>query len=249
MPKLNQIIAIEKGAKTNAEKVATEVYHQLQVAKSLEGMVRTYKPNDAEDPEKLPDEVKLVQVKANEELVKVFDALTKHFDIAATKEMSNCTAKADIKVGTAVIAKDVPVGFLLFLEKQLVNIATQLKKAPVLDPAFSWKWDENKGCYVSDPVTQNKTRKVMRNHVKTEATKEHPAQVETYTEDIVVGHWSKTEFSGALPRDVVKELIVRAEALQEAVKLAREEANSIEAKPLNPGKAIFDYLSIPLGTR
>jgi hypothetical protein len=46
-------------------------------------------------------------------------------------------AKADIKVGDAVIARDVPVTYLIWLEKQLVEMATVVGKLPVLDNA-SW---------------------------------------------------------------------------------------------------------------
>jgi hypothetical protein len=35
--------------------------------------------------------------------------------------------------------------------------------------------------------------------VKAEATEKHPAQVEVYHEDVVVGQWKTVKFSGALP--------------------------------------------------
>jgi hypothetical protein len=243
--RLNQIIAIEKGAKTAAEKVSTEAYQLMQKRDLLEGMARRYTPLDAESTERLPDEVKLIQAKATDLLLSTFQSLTKHWDIAATKESSNCAAKADLKFGTTTI-KDVPVGFLLFLEKQLVNVATQLKKAPILDPAKEWHWDASKGCYVTDSITQGKTKKVLRNHVKAEATDKHPAQVETFAEDILIGNWSKVEFSGALPKTIVLALTARVEELMESVKKAREEANGMVVSDFAPAKTIFDYLRAPL---
>ena len=36
--------------------------------------------------------------------------------------------------------------------------------------------------------------------MKYEATEKHPAQVETYTEDIKVGEWTMVKFSGAIPQ-------------------------------------------------
>lgn len=48
MPKLNQIIAISAGKKSQTHKTITEVYQNLQKASLLEGISRTYKPKDDE---------------------------------------------------------------------------------------------------------------------------------------------------------------------------------------------------------
>jgi len=87
-----------------------------------------------------------------------------------------------------------------------------------------------------------KTKKIPRNHVKAEATEKHPAQVEVYYEDVVVGNWRTIKFSSALPAKRVNELLSRVEKLQEAVKFAREEANNLEVVEQKVGAKIFDYL-------
>jgi hypothetical protein len=113
---------------------------------------------------------------------------------------------------------------------------------PTLDPSESWSWNEQQGAYATDPVKTTRTKKVLRNHVKAEATDRHPAQVEVYTEDVVVGYWTTTKFSGAVPASEVAELLERVGKLAEAVKRAREEANSITVTDSNPGAAILGYL-------
>lgn len=87
-----------------------------------------------------------------------------------------------------------------------------------------------------------KTKKVPRNHVKAEATEHHPAQVEVYYEDVTVGNWRTIKFSGALPAKRVNELLARVERVQEVVKFAREEANSIEVEDVKTGEVILGYL-------
>jgi hypothetical protein len=87
-----------------------------------------------------------------------------------------------------------------------------------------------------------KTKKIPRNHVKAEATEKHPAQVEVYYEDVVVGTWRTIKFSGALPASRVNELLNRVEKLQEAVKFAREEANNLEVTEPKVGAKVFQYL-------
>jgi hypothetical protein len=87
-----------------------------------------------------------------------------------------------------------------------------------------------------------KTKKIPRNHVKAEATEKHPAQVEVYYEDVVVGTWRTIKFSGALPASRVNELLNRVEKLQEAVKFAREEANNTDVTEQKVGAKVFQYL-------
>jgi hypothetical protein len=241
MPKLNQIIAITAGKKSQAQKTITEAHQSLQKATLLEGIHRTYKPKD-DDGEHLPAEKKLVQLKVGDAIRTVAAALTDLFDIVATQDRANCQAKANIVVENTTVLKDVSVTTLLFLEKQLVDIHTFVEKLPTLDPGESWEYSPDVDHYVSEPYQTTKTKKVLKNHVKAEATKEHPAQVDTYTEDVVVGHWTTIKFSGAMPARMKNEVLDRVRKLQEAVKCAREEANSMEVQPVKIGAAVLQYV-------
>jgi hypothetical protein len=241
MPKLNQIIAITAGKKTQAHKTITEVYQGLQKAAMLDGISRSYRPRD-EDSEQLPPEKKLVQLKVRDAIHTFVDALTELFDIVATQDHANCQAKANVVVDKLTLLRDVPVTHLLFLEKQLVDIHTFVEKLPTLDPAEAWQYNSEVDCYASEPYQTTKTKKVLKNHVKAEATKEHPAQVETYTEDVVVGYWTTVKFSGALPAREKNEILQRVRKLQEAVKSAREEANALAVEPKKIGADVFKYI-------
>jgi hypothetical protein len=239
--KLNQIIAVEKGVKSKSFQDLTEAHHAVQKPTLLSGISRAYQPKD-EEGEQLPPESTKVQIKTEEILRDTASTLTRLLDVTATKDWANCQAKADVTVDGQVLLRDVPVTYLLFLEKQLTDLHTFMKKLPVLDAAESWTFDESADCYRTDAVRTIRTRKVPRNHVKAEATEHHPAQVEVYYEDIPVGYWSTTKFSGALPARRVHELTARVEKLQAAVKFAREEANGVEAAAQSVGDAIFGYL-------
>ena len=50
------------------------------------------------------------------------------------------------------------------------------------------------------------------------------------------------KFSGALPAKRVNEILDRVQALQTAVKFAREEANNAEVADQRVGAAVFGYL-------
>ncbi|HEY4384716.1 MAG TPA: hypothetical protein VGN34_09610, partial [Ktedonobacteraceae bacterium] len=150
--------------------------------------------------------------------------------------------KADVVVDGTTLLSQVPATYLLFLEKQLVDLHTFIKKLPVLDASELWTFDPSADCWATEPIQTTKTKKIPRNHVKAEATEKHPAQVEVYYEDVVVGNWRTIKFSGALPSQRVNELLNRIEKLQEAVKFAREEANGLETTEHKVGAKILGYL-------
>ncbi|WP_043614808.1 DUF7873 family protein [Nonomuraea candida] len=241
MTKLNQILAVEKGVKSDVQRKVTDAYHQIQKAPLLSGLSRTYQPIDDEG-EQLPPESTRVQVQVDEVLKGVGAALTRLFDVTATKDWANCEARASVKIDGVALIEDVPVTYLLFLEKQLADVHTLVSKLPTLDPAETWSRDEATDTWRTDPVKTTRTKKVPRNHVLAAATDKHPAQVQVYNEDVVVGYWTKVSFSGALPQRRVNELLARVEKLRDAVKYAREEANGTQIVERKVGEKVFAYL-------
>jgi len=239
--KLNQIIAVVSGKKTRTQKAITEVYKKLQKSALFEGIARNYTPLD-EEGETQPPEKKNVQYKSREAIAETRAALVDLFDVVATQDSGNCTAKADVIVDGTVVLSEVPVTYLLFLEKQLTDLHTFAQQIPVLDPSESWRWDENADCYATDPSLSNRTKKVPRSHVLYEATEKHPAQVEMYHEDITVGQWRTIKFSSALAAQEKNTIVQRIRRLQEAVKFAREEANAMEVTDIAIGNKVFDFV-------
>ena len=242
--KLNQIVAVEKGVKGKSNREFTEIYHTIQKAPLLSGIVRTYQPKD-EEGDHLPSESTLVQVKVENTLTYLADTLTRLFDVTLTKDATNCVAKADVTVDGQTILSDVPVTYLLFLEKQLTDLHTFAAKLPTLDPAETWEYNSATGTFATTPTLTTRTKKIPRNHVKAAATDKHPAQVEIYHEDVIVGTWTTIKFSGALPQDRVNDILARVEKLSTAVKFAREEANNTEVVDRKAGESIFGYLFAP----
>src|SRR5947209_20224941 len=130
--KLNQVIAIEKGTKSRSLQDLTEAHHNLQKTTLLAGISRTYRPKD-EEGEQFPPESTRVQIRAEDVIRSTSETLTKLFDVVATKDWANCSAKADVIINGNVLLSQVPATYLLFLEKQLVDLHTFIKKLPVLD--------------------------------------------------------------------------------------------------------------------
>ena len=241
MPKLNQIVAIEKGVKSRVYGEITEMHKLSQKPDLFSGFSKQYRKKD-EDGEDYPPEQKRVQILADEQLSNAARLLTELFDVTATKDWANCRAVADVEVDGKTLITGAPVPFLLFLEKQISDLHTLVDKMPTLDEADDWVKHDGAGFFKTAPITTHRTKKVQRPIVLYDATKEHPAQTQLITEDVVVGYWDTVKHSGALPGPRKKELLARIEKLSQAVKFAREKANAIDAEMVSVGKPIFDYL-------
>jgi len=110
MPKLNQIIALEKGVKSRSYASLTEAHQQLQKAALLTGISRTYRPKDDEG-ERYPPESTRVQLRSEEVLRSTATILTELFDVVATKDWANCSARADVVVDGKTLLEKVPVNY------------------------------------------------------------------------------------------------------------------------------------------
>lgn len=241
MPKLCQVTALLTGRKTAATKTLTEIYHRFQKPVLFQGLSKRFTPKD-EEGDTFPDETQNIQMKASECLAEIRQTLTGVLDLVGTQDRTNCVAKANVAVDGQVVLSNVPVTHLLYLEKQLTDLHTALGALPVLDPQEKWSWEDNSACFVSEPAKTNKTKKIPKTHVKYDATDHHPAQTEMYHEDVTIGTWTTIKFSAAIPAQERVQLLDRVSKLRDAVKVAREEANSIEAVQAYWGKHLFDYV-------
>lgn len=245
MAKLCQITALLTGKKTSIQKTLTEIYHKFQKPALFNGLTKRYYPLD-EEGETYPDEKQYYQQSVQECLDEMRESLTTLIDLVATQDNTNCIAKADVAVEDSIapitILKQVPVTHLLFLEKQLTDLYTAVSALPTLDPQEKWNFDPNNACFMSEPSETNKTKKVPRTHVKYEATEHHPAQTEMYHEDVVVGRWKTTKSSTAIPATDKMKFLNKINKLRDAVKIAREEANTVEVHQVKYGQAIFNYV-------
>lgn len=240
MPKLNQVLAIEKGVKDRTHALLTSAHHTKQPL--LDGLARTYVRVN-EDGAQFPPENQRVQVRLQEVLAETQRGLQDLFDVTAQRDYANCQAKADVVLDTGeVVLRDVPAVYLLWLEKRLVDLHTFVSALPTLSPGEEWTFDATQNCYRSDVLKTAKTAKVAKAFVKYEATKEHPAQVDVVHEDVLQGYWHTTKYSGALPATSVQAMRQRVEKLQAAVKFAREQANLQDAPKVKVGEVLLGYL-------
>lgn len=239
--KLNEVLAIEKGIKTRVNAEVTQAHRASQREDLMNGFHKTYQPKEEGD-ETYPPESKKVQFNYRG----VFATVTKHmselFNVTAQKDFANCLAKADVIVDDAVLIKDVPATYLLFLEKRMDDLRTLVDKMAELDSAETWHYDSNSLLHKTQPTQTHRTKKVQKPIVLYQATDKHPAQTQLITEDMTVGYWNTVKESGAIPRPEKQAILARIEKVANAVKSARERANSIETERRNFAGDIFGYI-------
>jgi hypothetical protein len=242
MAKLNQIIAVEKGIKSRIYSKIGELHKILQKPALFNGFDKSYQPKE-EGGTQLPPEKQKIQFTVKDILRTVEELSGEYFDIVARKDWTNGNAKANIEVDGVRILKDVPVTYLLFLEKQLSDIRAIAADLPVLASEENWLRDETADLYKTEVVKTHRTEKKQEPIVLYHATVEHAAQTQIITSDQLVGHWHLTKHSCAIPKGEREKYISRVDKLLIAVKQAREAANGIdETSSPHVGEAIFSYL-------
>lgn len=240
VPVLHQVIAAEKGQATSATSHITALLRILQKPSLFEGSVRDYTPKH-EDGDSFPQERVPVQYSAEKIVDEAFASLRDFYDLVAHREYANLVAKADVIVDGVVIIRNVPAGYLLFLEKRVLDIHTFISAAPVLDTSVSgWSLDESSGLWNSGVARTLKTKKFEKALVLYDATDKHPAQTKTTTEDVVVGTWEARRQSGAIPNTKKEAMLSRINKLINAIRDARARANLTEA---GDRPVIFDKIS------
>ena len=150
-----------------------------------------------------------------------------------------------IEIDGKKIAEKLPATFLLGLETKLNQLEEFIKTIPTLPATSEWKEDKTKGIGIysaTQPTITYRTRKELQHKILVPATKEHPAKVEKWTENINIGRFIKTTWSGLFPMGEKMEMIKRVRKLKLAVKEARQRANNTDVNGISVGKILTNYI-------
>lgn len=241
MAKLHELIAVEPSLRDDAMAALNKAKGTFNNPDVLQGQTRKYQPLD-EDGETFADERHLPHTEVTAVLSSIEYALGEWVDVSVQKEVTNTKTSAEVFLNGEPILPPLPAPALLNLESKLEGLKELISAIPTLDPAVIWHYDENQGCYASEPKTTYRTEKRVATHVEYEATKEHPAQVHTYTTDSRVGSWNTILYSGAIPFTMKETLTSNLKELIRAVKKARQRANDIEIEQVKVSESLFNAL-------
>lgn len=247
--KLHEILAVEGDREGIAKKIVHETTNVFNNKHNLFlGGTKTLKMDKAghESAEAAAQEVVEVVTTVDERLNYSRKAIVQWLDVVLTKEATNQTACADLVVDGTVLAENVPATFLLGLESKLKYIREMYQATPTLAPGTVWIPDTTagRGIYRAEhSEVRAKTAKVPQFKVLYEATKEHPAQIERWNEEVTVGRFISTPQSAMMPASRKSEILARLDSLIQATKQARMRANSVEAVESKIGDALFKYIN------
>lgn len=240
MGKLHELIAVEPSLKdvaTAAINAAKEIFGDVSL---FAGQARNYQPLD-EEGETFAPEQHLPKGNVSGLLEEIETEFGAYIDASVQKEVTNTKTEAVVILDGFELPA-LPATALLNLEDKLQRLKSLVNSIPTLDPSIVWQYDENQGFYASDVKTSYRSEKKLKTHVEYEATKEHPAQVQTFSVDERVGVWNTIHYSAAMPMTDKKEILRRLEELSRAVKKARQRANEAEVVNVKVSQEIFDYL-------
>jgi len=245
MGKLCEVLAVEGELDSTCKAVLEEATKTFKdKAAHFVGQTKTYEPFEEGTPG-LPEEHLAMVTTVNEKLAYVFEHLVKLIDAKAQKDATNQVAKADIVTDSGTLATGVPATTLLGLEATLRQVKALALEVPTLPPGIEWKKDPALGKDIYHrvhPAVTFKTRKTFRHKVLVEPTKEHPAQIEKWSEDENIGKFITDAWSGMLTPAEKSDMIGRIDTLARAVKEARQRANTTEVVKIKLAKSLMDYI-------
>lgn len=245
MGKLHEILAVEADREGLFRSLLAETAVVFSKKQNIfQGAIRELKFNEGEDGLDTTEHLK-IETTVGDKLEYLSKAVINYLDVVLQKDKANQAAVADIEIDGEVIATGLPAVNLLGLEAKLKKIREVYMSIPTLQVGVAWEKDENLGKGVfrnKHAEIKAKTAKRIRSAVLYEATKEHPAQIDKWNEDVPVGKITTQNFSGMLSSKAKSEILGRLDKLIQSVKQARMRANMVEVQDARIGAELVSFI-------
>lgn len=250
MAKLHEVLAVEGELEGTAKRILKETENTFEKKVShFSGGIKTYQAfaesdNDKALAETMAEHKEIVETVPSK-LEYMWGSVIDHLDVSFQKEKTNCVATGNIEVDGTVIVADVPVGYLLGLEKKIATWKQVLNKIPTLAPGVKWEKDEGQGADVYKRTIDEKTTKTKKKLVWQEVAApdgKNPAQVEKWNEDVPVGIYTTVVWQSMLTVADKSAMLNRLDKLGQAVKKARMRANQKDVVDASIGNALINYI-------
>lgn len=249
MTKLHEILAIEGDLAGTANKIIHEASNTFSKKPDhFLGEVAAITYFDDQSSHLNTTERKAIAESVTSKLEYVGGHVAKYYNAFYSKEASNQNAKADIVLPNGeTLATDVPATVLLGLETRLKEFRTMLETIPTLQPGLHWVDDpsaEFPGVYITEfPELRYVTKRSIQPIELAPATKEHKAQVDKIEIEEKIAKKEVTKQAGMYSPADKSERLERVDTLIQAVKKARQRANTVEAvSDAGFGQRIVDYI-------
>jgi hypothetical protein len=248
VPKLHEVLAVEGDLEGTFKAIVDETFVTFSKKPDhFKGHKKTLKMHEERraHEEEGAGEVKEIVTTVGKKLDYAKESAVRYFDALLQKQATNQNAKADLIVDGEILAEGLPAQFLLDLENKMKLVRAYYQHIPTHDPSVNWVPDETmpKGVFKAEsPVLSQKTEKSFKFKVLYEATDKHPAQIEKWNDNVVVGTFTTQKWSGMITPAKKSELLERIDKLIRAAKKARQRANREDVVKEKIGGKIFNYI-------
>jgi hypothetical protein len=245
--KLHEILAVEGDRAKAAQKVLTEARHVFSSKHNLfTGAHRRLEmfSEERKQEEASAEVMQRVTETVPSKLAYITKALATYWDLVLLKEATNQRAEAELIIGDVVLGK-LPATWLLGMESKLGQLRDVLDVVPTWPAGHDWQADTSMGTHIykaADPKRSRREEKTMESKVLYDATKEHPAQIEKWMANHVVGMYTDTAWTGTVSPAVKSEMLERCDKVLRAVKKARQRANRTDVVKNKVSKRLIGYI-------
>lgn len=242
---LSTVIGSRRSKQDHANQVAEALKGQLHRPAFTSGLNRFYTEDNAElaNMQRNADEYKTVPLTVEDALTQIRDAQVPSLDIVAEQDATNTIAKASVVVDGETLLEDVPISFLLHVERVVAEWRSKIIEIlPVHDPAKTWTYDTQNRFWRSRQEKRNAYMKEVVPVVLHQGTDKHPPQVQAVQKDIYAGYWTEEHLSGGITAARKRQLLANADKFLIAVRDAIADANATPAVAMPAGEKIFGVL-------
>lgn len=244
---MHELLAVENDVLGLSNKVIDETANTFRnkASEFYMGLSKTYKPFDEADKDLVPPQSKEIVDTVLNKLNYTFGKVAAEYDLLLQKEATNQRAVADIVIDGKVVSAEVPVNFLLTLERRLEKIRNLVTEAPTLPNGPDWIADQQRGegyYKLRGPQISYRTKKEKTFNVVVPPTKEHPAQVKEGETTTTIGSYEEMLFDSRMTSHDKAVILERIDTIIKEVRKAIRRANQLDVVERNIGKKVFDFI-------
>lgn len=247
MAKLHEGLAIHKDRSAVMKKITDEARGVFKNAAHFQGFNKLTEYYAEEDSKFNQVEEKKIDETVPSKLDYVNEHVRNFLDLDFQIVKSNSGSTADLVMDGNVVARAVPVAFLLTLEEKFKEYRTMIEMIPTQAPGIKWIEDTQQSSKhdifkTERPVTTFLTKKKPVYQVVVQATPEHPAQVKDSHDDVRVAKVETTHYTAAITPAQKSDMLARVDDIIRAAKRARQRANDVELNEERIAEPLLNYI-------
>lgn len=182
-----------------------------------------------------------------ETLKDALEVFAKAEDLQFQKNLTKHRASATVMWDGAPFLTDMPIDQLLGLESRITKLRELWESIPTQDATRTWTPNPDMGTGVYEAPLEE-TEKTEKQPVAIElspATKEHPANAQLISKDVVVGRFSTRRRTGAATAQQKYEALKQIDDFLVEIKAARQRANETPVQEGHLGRKVAQLLLEP----